>query len=74
MAEQTITVQGLIEDADKKIRAREQLVEQIAGVREMLRYLDKAGQTSKEQKDWIAKAFPPRERKPKDENGTAAAE
>lgn len=67
----TITVSGLIEDAAAKMEQREQLVEQIAGCREMLRYLDKAGQTSAEEKKWIAEAFPPR--KPKDESANGAA-
>lgn len=67
----TITVDGLIKDASAKMEQREQLVEQIAGCREMLRYLDKGGQTTAEEKKWIAEAFPAR--KPKDESANGAA-
>lgn len=56
-----ITVAGLIEQASEKITARDVLVEEVAGLREMLRLLDKAGQTTPEESEWIAQAFPVRE-------------
>lgn len=62
MADKAITVGGLITEASEAITQREGLVEKIASLREILRHLDKAGQTSKEESDWIAQAFPPRKR------------
>lgn len=64
----TITTASLIKDAGEKIAERKQIVEQLAGLREILRNLDKAGQLSEQESEWVAKAFPPRERK-ESENG-----
>jgi len=59
----TITTVSLIKDAGEKIQQRKEITEQLAGLREILRNLDKAGQLSEQESEWVTQAFPPRERK-----------
>lgn len=65
----TITVAGIIKETGENIEQRNELVEKIAASREVLRYLDKAGQTTPEESKWIAEAFPPRKAKDEETNG-----
>lgn len=77
----TITVKGLIDEADKVLKQRDKikeeqmkpLNEQAASLREILRHLVKAGQASPEEAAWVAEAFPPREFK-RGQNGDSAEE
>ena len=67
MADKPITVSGLIAEVDEAIKAKDALTEKVAGLREILRHFDKAGQLSPEQSTWVAQAFPTKERKSKAE-------
>lgn len=70
----TISVSGIIQETAEKMKQREQLVEEIAGSREILRYLAKAGQTTAEESAWINEAFPPRKAKDGEAEGNGGGE
>lgn len=64
----TINTGTLVKEASAAIKDREDATKRAAALRELLRGLDAAGQLSEQESKWLAEAFPPRERKAK-ENG-----
>jgi uncharacterized protein (DUF1697 family) len=54
-----INVQGLIEDAIQALQEKAEATENVAALRELLRYSIKSKKANAAQKQWIMDTFPP---------------